>query len=184
MFFEREEEIKRRRCENEETNWIQICRRFNWNKASCCSGTDDIFHISSFSFVCSPSFSSSFLPPLFFLLYSLQVLSNFSDLLPLLLQFCCPWNQFLMATQWPRAGPTCCIQMCPPAIISPCPTLYKHSFNNLSSYESAHFRSWNVAKCSYIKPLLLLLQRPAARSNRAAAKCTLNSQTVLWFFQK
>lgn len=79
--------------------------------------------------------SSSFLSPLFS-----QVLSNFSDLLPLLLQFCWPWNQFLMGTQWPRAGPTCCIQICPPAIISHCPTLCKHSFNNLSSYESAHFR--------------------------------------------
>lgn len=38
-----------------------------------------------------------------------------------------------MATQWPRAEPTCCIQMRPPAIISRPPTLYKHSFNSLSS---------------------------------------------------
>lgn len=59
---------------------------------------------------------------------------TFWDLLPLLLQFCWPWNRLLMATQWPRAEPTCCIQMWPPAIITESPTLYKHSFNSLSSH--------------------------------------------------
>lgn len=95
-------------------------------QASCCSGTDDIFHISSSSSHVQPH------PP-FLLLYSPQVFSNFWDLLPPLLPSCWPWNQFLMGAQWPRAEPTCCIQMWPPAIISRLPTLYKHSFNKLSS---------------------------------------------------
>lgn len=38
-----------------------------------------------------------------------------------------------MGTQWPRAEPTRCIQMWPPAIIAELPTLNKHSFNSLSS---------------------------------------------------
>lgn len=85
----------------------------------------------------------------FFLLYSLQILSNFWDLLPLLLQFCWPWNQFLMGTQWPRAGPTCCIQMWPPATIRPFPTLYKHSFNILSSHAlmNLHIFDCPILKC-------------------------------------
>lgn len=90
-----------------------------------------------FSFVLSPSFSSLFLPPLF----SSRPF-RLSELLPLLLRFCWPWNQRLMWTQRPRAEPTCCIQMWAAAIIRPFPALHKHSVNILSSrYQSAHFQT-------------------------------------------
>lgn len=109
---------------------------FNMQKVKLIQGLllfCDWWHFSNFFFFSGVQPPHA-LPLFFFFLYSLQVLSNFLDLLPLLLQFCWPWNQFLMGTQWPRAEPTCCIQMWPPAIISRLPTLYKQSFNNLSSH--------------------------------------------------
>lgn len=121
--------------------------------------------------------SSFFLPPLFF-----SSLFKLLDPLPLLLGFCWPWNQFLMGTQWPRAEPTCCIQMWPPAIISRLPTLYKHSFNNLSSQllsTSTFVSSWAAANGNCRKtPLQLQRHRPpeqedGRKKQRSKRSCAL-----------
>lgn len=139
----------------QETIWTWI----NWNRKSapCSSGTDDIFHIS---FLICPQ--PLLLLPFFFLLYSLLVLSDFWELLPLLLRFCWPWNQRLMWTQRPRAEPTCCIQMGAAAIIRPFPALHKHSFNILSSrYQSAHFQTSDGE----------MLQAAAASTSAAERSC-------------
>lgn len=108
------------------------------------------FLLSSSSpyFILFPISSRFSLLPLFlFLLYSPQVFSNFLDLLPLLLRFCWPWNQLLMGTQWPRAEPTRCIQMWPPAIITAFPALNKHSFNCLSSHA---FMNLYIIHCTFL----------------------------------
>lgn len=117
----------------------------------------DVWHFSNFFFFGGVQPSSFFLPPLFF-----SSLFKLLDPLPLLLGFCWPWNQFLMGTQWPRAEPTCCIQMWPPAIISRLPTLYKHSFNNLSSQllsTCTFVPSWAAANGNCRRTLLQLQRR-------------------------
>jgi len=93
------------------------------------------------------------LPPFLFLLHPTPGFSNFWDLLPLLLQFFWPWNQPLMGAQWPRAEPTCCIQMWPHAIITAFPALNKHSFNRLSSHALMNFYiSWRTFLNSHLIP--------------------------------
>lgn len=111
--------------------YINVLYSF-WSESCWCS-----LPSSSFSPACLLSFFFLSVFPLLLYFFSSFILfksfQTFLDLLPLLLRFCWPWNRLLMGTQWPRAEPTRCIQMWPPAIIAEFPTLNKHSFNSLSS---------------------------------------------------